>query len=432
MGDIPGIIQLRQTRFRCEPGHQKMRIALLTQVVPFPPDSGPKIKTHSVLQYLARRHEVHLVSFVRTPEERASAEALGRLCRSVTTVPLRRSRLKDVGYLLRSMVNGQPFLIERDDVAAMHAAVGRVIRDHRIEAVHADQLSMAQYAVDAPVGLRVLDEHNAVWTIVRRAAQRERPGVKRILAEIEWRKLKTYERDVCRRFDRVTVVSQDDQAALVGTSEDASRFTIVPIAIDSTALAYLPRSPQARDIVSVATMFYPPNAAGIYWFASEVFPLIRQELPNSRFLIVGSRPPKRITQLASRDSGIEITGYVADLGPILRQSGVLIVPVHVGSGMRVKILEAFARGIPVVSTSVGVEGIDARNGQHLLVADTPTDFARAVVRMLTEFPEATRIAEASRALVEERYDWRTALSGLASVYASADARQLSDEALLHR
>lgn len=409
-----------------------MRIALLTQVVPFPPDSGPKIKTYSVLQYLAQRHEIHLVSFVRTPEERASAEALSGLCRSVTTVPLRRSRLKDLGYLLRSMVRGRPFLIERDDVPAMRAAVQRVIREQQIEAVHADQLSMAQYAVNAPVSLRVLDEHNAVWTIVRRAAQRERLGVQRLLAGIEWRKLKTYERDVCRRFDRVTVVSYDDQAALVGSAVDASRFTIVPIAIDSTALAYLPRSPQARDIVSVATMFYPPNAAGIYWFASDVFPLIRQELPNSRFLIVGSRPPKRITQLASRDSGIEVTGYVADLGPILRQSGVLIVPVHVGSGMRVKILEAFARGIPVVSTSVGVEGIDARNGQHLLVADTPTDFARAVAQVLRDHSEATRLAEASRALVEEKYDWRTALAGLASVYAGGDARKLSTEALLRR
>ena len=136
-----------------------MRILLLTQVVPYPPDSGPKIKTYNVLRYFAARHRVHLVSFVRTAAEAANARALRPYCAGVTTVPLRRSRVRDAGYLARSVVSGRPFLIERDDVQAMRTTVSRLVREQTFDAAHADQLSMGQFAVDLPVSLRVLDEH---------------------------------------------------------------------------------------------------------------------------------------------------------------------------------------------------------------------------------------------------------------------------------
>ena len=393
-----------------------MRILLLSQVVPYPPDSGPKIKTYGVLRYLARRHEVHLVSFVRSAGEEANARSLRDLCASITTVPLRRSRLADVGYLARSLATWRPFLIERDDSQAMREAVAKVLGRHAFDAVHADQLPLAQFAVGLRVPLRVLDEHNAVWTIVRRAAEREGPGPRRALAELEWRKLRAYEGTICRRFDRVMVVSEQDHAALVEAAGADLPVAVIPIAVDTRDLAFAPRSAEARHVVSVATMYYPPNVDGVRWFATRVFPLVRREAPQTRFYVVGSRPPGQISRLASRDSGVVVTGYVADLEPVFRQSAVVVVPVHSGSGMRVKILEAFARGVPVVSTSVGVEGIDARDGEHLLVADEPAEFARAVIRLLAEPAEAARLARAGRELVEARYDWRTALSGLDRVY----------------
>jgi glycosyltransferase involved in cell wall biosynthesis len=264
--------------------------------------------------------------------------------------------------------------------------------------------------------MRVLDEHNAVWTIVRRAARHERWGPRRVLAELEWRKLRAYERALCRRFDWVTVVSEEDRRALGGTESPGFRGLTIPIAVDAEALAFTPRTDEARDAVSVATMFYPPNVEGVGWFAAEVFPLIRRELPTTRFHLVGSRPPASITRLATEGSGIVVTGYVRDLEPILRRSAVMVVPLHSGSGMRVKILEAFARGIPVVSTTVGCEGIGARAGEHLLVADRPRDFAAAVIRIIGDPNEARRLARAGRELVERRYDWRRALAGLDTVY----------------
>jgi glycosyltransferase involved in cell wall biosynthesis len=194
---------------------------------------------------------------------------------------------------------------------------------------------------------------------------------------------------------------------------------VVPIAVDVQELAYSPRTSEARHVVSVATMFYPPNVEGVHWFATEVFPSIRRQFPAARFYIVGSRPPLKISRLGERDTGVVVTGYVADLEPILRQSAVMVVPVHSGSGMRVKILDAFARGIPVVSTTVGAEGIDARKGEHLLIADSPEEFAQAVIQTLAEPAEADRRAGAARELVETRYDWRTALQGLDEVYPAS-------------
>lgn len=400
-----------------------MRILLLTQVVPYPPDSGPKVKTYNVLRYLAQQHEVLLVSFVRSAAEREAIESLRRWCADVIPVPLRRSMARDVGFLARSIATGRPFLIERDDYASMREAVAGVVDGWKPDAVHADQLTMGQFAVDLPVRLRVLDEHNAVWTIVRRAAQREAPGVRRALAELEWRKLQRYEADLCQRFDYVTVVSHDDHLALERSAATPLRAVVIPIAVDTDELQFLPRGPAANDVLSVATMFYPPNVEGIQWFCEGVFPRIQHAAPLTRFLVVGSKPPPQIKRLTSSRSGMLVTGYVADLQPLLDQSAVLVVPVHSGSGMRVKILEGFARGIPIVSTTIGVEGINARHGEHLLVADAPDDFADAVISLLRDRVLATRLAVAGRKLVEERYDWRRALASLDDVYTPSIPRR---------
>jgi sugar transferase (PEP-CTERM/EpsH1 system associated) len=408
-----------------------VRILLLTQVVPFPPDAGPKIKTYNVLRYLAQRHEVHLASFVRSAKEEEAAQSLASYCASVTTVPLRRSRGRDVVALGRSLATGRSFLVERDDSRAMRVAIADLLERHQFDAVHADQLTMGQFAVGLPVSLHVLDEHNAVWTIVRRAAAQEHWGPKRLLAELEWRKLRGYEGDLCRRFDDVTVVSEQDAADLAGATGAALHAEVIPIAVDTDELPFVARGPAARHVVSVATMFYPPNIEGIHWFATEVFPSIRRAVPGTEFRVVGARPPAHIQQLSGPESGIVVTGYVQDLDPILDESAVLVVPLHSGSGMRVKIVEAFSRGIPIVSTTVGVEGIDARAGEHLLVADDPRDFAAAVSRLLQDPIEAARLARAGRELVESRYDWRTALVGLDRIYSADLAGAQPGGAVLH-
>ena len=389
-----------------------MRVLLLTQILPYPPDSGPRVKTYNLIQHLARHHEITLVSLVRSDEEAARAEALRGLCADVHTVRLARSRLRDAYHLARSFRDQSSFIIARDECLQLRHLLTDLTRHKHFDIVHADQLNMAQFALDLPCGARVLDQHNAVWTIVQRMAQRYPVGPQRLFLEYEAQRLRRYEANICRRFDAVLTVSEPDRWALeVAAEAEGIRypdglFDVVPIAVDTDQLQVVPRAGEAPNILSMATMFWPPNVDGVLWFAREIYPLIKAKLPQASFTIVGARPPASVRRLAEQDNSIAVTGYVDDPQPYLASSAALIVPVRAGGGIRVKILEALARGIPVVSTTVGYEGIDVTPGDHLLVGDTPETFAAELMRLLESPALGRALAAAGRDLVERSYDWR--------------------------
>ncbi|GAB4207664.1 MAG: glycosyltransferase family 4 protein [Roseiflexaceae bacterium] len=396
-----------------------MHILLLTQVVPFPPDSGPKIKTYYLLRHLVTRHRVTLVTFTRNAAEEQAADSLRGLCAAVHTVPLTRSRPRDVLALGRSLLSGRPLLIERDDDQGMRRLLDRLLREEAaagrpFDLVHADQLNMAQFADPLPLP-RLLDQHNAVWTIVIRMLLQER-GPKRLLLEREWRLLRHYEGDVCRRFEAVTTVSAEDRRALEEAIGQPREMPVIPIAIDVDGQPPVPREPGARGILSMATMMWPPNVDGVLWFARSIYPRIRQAAPDAPFYVVGQRPVPEVRALPEEQPGIDVTGYVPDTTPYIARSACLIVPLRSGGGMRVKILEALARGIPIVSTTIGYEGIDLVPGEHLLVADTPEEFAAAVLRLLDDPALGARIAAAGRQRALERYDWRAVCPAMDEVY----------------
>lgn len=392
-----------------------MRILLMTLVVPNPPDSGPKIKTHYLLRYLAQQHEVTLVSFVRSDAEIAAAKVLEGLCKAVYTVPIHRSRFNDLRFLLASFASDRPFLMLRDENREMRRVLADLISHNSFDIVHADQLNMAPFGLATGLPL-VLDEHNAVWTIFQRLAQQER-GLKRLLLEWEWRRLRAYEGRICRRSAAVMAVSSEDRAALLAAGAREPIATI-PIAVDIAGMTPVKRAADAQAILSMATMYWPPNIDGVLWFAREVLPLIHTQLPQAPFVVVGARPPAAVQALAA-DPTVAVTGYVEDPMPYLEQSALMVVPLRAGGGMRVKILEALARGIPVVSTTIGAEGIDVTDGEHLLIADDPASFAAAVLRLLRDRAFADQLAQAGRAHALRRYDWRAVCPAVEQVYAQA-------------
>ena len=402
-----------------------MRILLLTLVVPNPPDSGPKIKTHYLLRYLAEHHEVTLVTFTRTPQEERDADGLHGLCAAVHTVPLRRSRVQDVVSFGRSLVNGNPWLMERDNSNVMHARLATLVteaaaRGRPFDLVHADQLNMAQFAERLKLP-KLLDQHNAVWTIFIRMMHNEH-GPKRALLEREWRLLRRYEGRVCAAFDAVTTVSYEDRRALEEAIGAPRPMPVIPIAIDAQAQPVVPREPMARDVLSMATMMWPPNVDGVMWFANEIWPLVQPSAPDSRFFVVGQRPVAEVRALPAQNPTIQVTGYVPETTPYIAQAACLVVPLRSGGGMRVKILEALARGIPIVSTTIGYEGIDLIPGEHLLVADTPAAFAAAVTKLIDNPAFGAQLAAAGRRRVEERYDWRAVCPAMDQVYQQIVAR----------
>lgn len=418
-----------------------MRILFLAQIVPYPPDAGPRVKTWNVLRYLAQRgHEIVLATYVR-PEERASIGELQRVCTEVHAVPLDRSRVRDVLYWLISLVSGRPFLVERDDRQAMRSVVEQLMDEQCFDVVHADQLTMAQFAPselapnangsagNAPAGRPrlILDAHNAVWTVVDRM-RKTAAGPLRPLLALETGRVRRYEGETVHAFDHTLAVSEVDRRALLqaaqsenGAGSDvADRIAVVPIAVDTDRLQPLERDPSSKNIVTLGTLHYPPNADGIRWFLSAVFPQVRKRVPEATLTIIGKNPPDDLWRLARDFHGaVQITGYVPDLEPYLRQAAALVVPVRAGGGMRVRILEGFARAMPMVTTTVGLEGIDAHPDRDILVADREAEFAGAVVRLLQDQKICQRLALNGRELAVSRYDWRVVLQELDKAYAGA-------------
>ncbi len=400
-----------------------MDILLLTQVLPYPPDGGPKIKTYNLIRFLAPRHRLTLVSFTRGDQDQA-VDHLRRYCHRVRTVPMRRSPARDLLALGESLLSGKPWVIVRDRREAMHRLVAQLVCETDFDLVHADQLNMAQYAERVPGAARLLDAHNALWLLYRRLWKSLGPGPKRWLLRRDWRLVKRYEGLACRRFDGVIAVSQEDRAALreallsVDGVPNGSAITVIPIAIDVQGIKFVERAPGADRILHLGTMFWPPNVEGMLWFLREVMPRVWEGRPDARLEIVGARPPRVLRAWGGRDARVRVHGYVEDPQPLLEGAAMMVVPLLAGGGMRVKILNALAQGIPVVSTSIGAEGIRVSPGEHLLIADEPPDFARAVLELLADARMGKRLAQKGRALAESHYDFRKAYLPYEEIYGA--------------
>jgi glycosyltransferase involved in cell wall biosynthesis len=237
-----------------------------------------------------------------------------------------------------------------------------------------------------------------------------------VLLKREARTLAGYEADVCRRFDRVVTVTGEDRRLLQALCADGGRpMTVIPICVDPAEKPLVARKPDARRVLILGTMFWPPNVEGALWFAREVWPRVLRELSDALLTIVGKNPPPAVQQLAGPN--VEVTGYVADPTRYLEESAVFLVPLRAGGGMRVKILDAWCWGIPIVSTTIGAEGIEVHPGENILIADDAPSFAREVIRLLKDPPLAERLRRNGRQSVEEQYNWRTVYAKWDEVYA---------------
>jgi glycosyltransferase involved in cell wall biosynthesis len=404
-----------------------MRTLLLTQVVPSPGDAGPRIKTHYALRTLAERHEVELVTFTRDAAEEAAAQQLEEFCARVTTVPLHRRKVLEPYYALRGWATLTPFLVQRDQRRAMAQAIRSRLAAETFDVLHADQLSMAAYLPLAGNARTVFDAHNAVFELVRDVSTRQPTPLHQAAASMEWRTLRRYEGWWAGGSDLTLAVSDRDAQALASAAGRPINSMVVPIGIEARDRLPVTLDLDSRGILSIATMHYPPNAEALRWFRDAVWPLLRAADPLATVDVAGPRPPADLTAWGDSDERVRVHGFVDDLDGLYASAAVFIVPLHAGSGVRVKVLEALAAGVPVVSTSVGIDGLDLLAGEHVLVADRPEEFAQAVRTLLHEPELRQRLALAGRQRVVERYDWRVCCRPLLGAYEqlAAAARPVS-------
>lgn len=397
-----------------------MRILFLSQLLPLPLDAGPKVRAYYVLRQLAAAgHDVTALCFVRPSDRRDDVDALGRYCRRVETVLLSRSRLRDAAEAVSSLLSPLPFLIRRDRQRRMVERLAQLVGDESFDAVHADQLWMAPYAEACrDIPFKVLDQHNAVFRVPQRLAAGHTNPVMRMLLAHEADKLAAYERRMIGRFDRVVWVSDQDREALGRRPMQGGKESdpIIPIAVDPTRQLPIARRDPFR-VTFVGGLHWPPNAEGVRWFLQSCWPAVAEAVPRAVFTIIG-RGGSGVIRRAAGQERVELVGYVSDLRRYLAETAVFVVPLLAGAGMRVKILEAWCWGLPVVSTTLGAEGLDATDGDQLVLADQPEHLAASVIAVLRDRQLGDRLAARGRALVERVYDWRSAYLAWNQVYPS--------------
>ncbi len=389
-----------------------MRLLFLTPQLPFPPHKGTSLRNLNLIKGLAPHHEVHLLSFVQGGGELAVAGPLSELCASIQTVAApQRSLLQRLSTLAFSPLPdvalrlASPLFAEK-----LEASLARM----KFDAVQVEGLEMAQYypATAASFPAVILDEHNAEYVLQRRAFEVDSRAPRRWLGAayslVQWLKLKNYERNACRRATAVAAVSEADRRALLQLDPGLD-ITVVPNGVDTEyfrrrPLAQGKDSESAPTLAFTGTMDFRPNVDAMTWFCHEVLPQIHRRLPRTHLVVVGQSPARGVRELAS--PFVTVTGAVEDVRPHLEKATAYVVPMRMGGGVRLKVLEAMAAGIPVVSTRAGAEGIAVEDGENLLLADKAADFAAKVVDVLTNVSLARHLATQGRKLVEDQYDWR--------------------------
>jgi polysaccharide biosynthesis protein PslH len=295
----------------------------------------------------------------------------------------------------------------------MRAAL-RGLGAEEFDLVHVQLARMAPYLEEGVCPRPwVVDLVDALSLGMERRGREER-GPARLVARIEAKRLRRYERALGRIADRTVVVSRRDREAI----GDLPGLCIVPNAVDLEAFPFASTGREPATLVLTGNMGYFPNVNAAVWFAREVLPRVRRARPDARFVIVGARPARSVRALAE-DPAVTVTGRVEDIGSYLRRATVAVVPMRSGSGQQFKILEAMASGAPVVATAAEAEQVGAEHDLELLVADEPIAFAEAVVAVLADPARASALASKARGLVERRFSWQYSVEALEAVYEAA-------------
>jgi glycosyltransferase involved in cell wall biosynthesis len=378
-----------------------MRILFLTFQVPYPPFSGAAIKSLSLLDYLRTSHEVHLVSLRRgplTPDQKEWAASLPEF----HTVELDKPR--NARILLSSYLARVPLRIERNRSPRMARLVEAQVKALKPDILFVDGLSMAQYA---PEGLRrraILHEHNAEYVIWQRQSEIE-SGLRRWVAAREASRLRNYEARVIRQFDAVFAVSEDDRQKLIELGAESHLVGLLPNIPDRDLLEDpAPSFAETRPVILYfGTLSWQPNIEGLNRILASILPRIRRQVPEARLVVAGAGAPPALAARVRATDGAEFRGRVDDPEPLYRDARVLVEATRSGGGTRLKVLNAFARGIPVVASSRGAEGLEVVPGEHLLVADEDSQLIEDIVSLLCDGDRWRALSENARALVRFRY-----------------------------
>ena len=395
-----------------------MKILDITSRLPYPLIDGARICMYQLVYGLASQgHQLHVVAI---DEEMTDPGPLGEFS-SVHIVPLANAP-KALGALA-TLFDPYPYTQLKRDRKEVYQLLDRLQAAERFDVVVADQAHIAQYGayMKQRYGLPyILRCHNIEHEIYERHIRTVRNPAMRFYVDLQARRWDRFEGEQMRLADACVAITRRDEHAIREMAPGVPTETI-PAAVDLSAFPY--HDPAGRDensMIMLGNMGWPPNRNSVLWFAGEILPLILERRPDAVCYIVGDNPP--IAQLPPASENLRIEGRVPSIAPYYSRVTVGLIPLNVGGGMRVKMVEMMASGMPIVSTGQGAEGNDAVPGEHYLRGDTPREFADAVVRLLDDRAEQIRLARAAQSFVSDHYSLEQTSKRLERVMLDAIAR----------
>ncbi len=375
-----------------------MKILFLSAWFPYPPNNGSKLRIYNLLRGLAREHEVTLISFSDC-EGQTLPRALNRLCRKVIVIPVRAYRASSMRALL-GLFHTKPRVLVDRYMPEVEACLQAELSGGEYDLAIASQWYTADYLQNLPGIPAIFDEVEI--GVFKDNVDRANNPVLRMRHELTNLKLRMYYQRLLKRFDACTVVSKGEQRLLAQMAPDYGPVKIVPNGVSLEDYLGVEKDPQRDTLIFTGSFTYRPNYEAMRWFLKEVYPQVRRRIPQVHLLITGNHDELPLPD----ETGVTRTGFVPDVRPMIAGSWASLAPIQSGGGTRLKILEAMAMGTPVIATSKGIEGIDARHEQHLLIADTPEEYAAATVRLLKDARLRRRLSENAFELVCQRYSWK--------------------------
>ena len=407
----------------------KINILFVSATVPYPAIDGGRIRVLNLVSRLCRIHEVTFLTFIASPADEQGAAYLREMGMEVVGVRLPEQKsgsralnaLSALGGLVKSSMQRKPLTVAKYYSAEMAATLERLLGSGRFDVVHFEMLHTGQFLQESDAKVAtVLGQQNIDSRIWRRLAKEEPKLMRKLVFRSQYRSFVSYESRICSRFDVCLCVSEEDGKELKSICPEAA-IDVVPNGVDSGYFSPGDGEEEEACLVFTGSMDWHPNEDAVIFFCDQIFPLIQAELPEVKFLIVGSNPTDRVLKL-DEIPGVTVTGRVEDVRPYIVDAAVFIVPLRIGGGTRLKILQALAMEKAVVSTAIGCEGLNLQPGEHLLVADEPRQFADESVRLIKDRALRRRLGENGRAFVREKYDWDVVVDGLDRVYKGLISR----------
>lgn len=381
-----------------------MRVLLLSRWFPYPPDNGAKIRIFNLIKALGSTYELDFVTF-RDPSELVSEnqlDELGRVCHRITVVPYTTYRPDSLKARLAYFSPVPRFLVAVES-AEMKACLAKIAEGSNYDIVIASQVDMVPYGARFPARLRIaeemqLAEYHDAYIKAESVALRAR-------AALTWWKMSRYVAIMMNHFNGVTVVSPSEEKLLASVINPMANIAVIPNGVDVVLTQGDFGVVEPDSLVYSGALTFDANFDAVAYFLRAIFPIILARRPNVHLYVTGKNDPDIISRLP-QSLNVTFTGYLADVRPRIAQSWVNIVPLRIGGGTRLKILESLALGTPVVSTSKGAEGLDLADGVDLLIADEPEVFASQVLRLLDNPALRSQLSSQGRVTVATRYDWR--------------------------